>query len=106
MIRSATTTTKTLASLLLVALAVFCLGDLVQAAVMPPGERADCVVCAEQTPCSSPTATPLVLPVAVPATPDAGLAPTAAAMISARSEPPLAPDRQVVPRAPRSPPLA
>ena len=106
MIRSATTTTKTLASLLLVALAAFCLGDLAQAAVMPAGERADCVVCDEQTRCSSPTATPLVLPVAVPATPDAGLAPTAAAIISARSEPPVAPDRQVVPRAPRSPPLA
>lgn len=106
MIRSATTTTKALASLLLVALAALCLGELAQAAVMPAGERADCVVCDEQTPCTSPTVAPLVLPVALPATPDSGLAPTAAATILARSEPPVAPDRQVVPRAPRSPPLA
>lgn len=105
MIRSAATTPKAIAFLLLVALAALCLGDLAQAAIMPAGERADCVVCGEQTPCSSPTVAPLALPVAVLATLDAGLAP-AASMIPARSEPPVAPDRQVVPRAPRSPPLA
>lgn len=95
-----------LAAVLLGALALLCLGDLAQAA-MPSADGSGCAgwICDELTGCGTAPARPPALPVATLATPVVVAAPTIAVVLSTRVEPPGLPGPQVVPLAPRSPPL-
>ena len=102
---------KTLAAMLVAVLATFCLGDIAQAA-MAGSENHGCSgrMCDEQTACSA--ATPVqallasqALPFGTLPAPDALLTLEPAAVIIAVPRSEVAPDRQVVPLAPRSPPV-
>jgi hypothetical protein len=96
--------TTTLAALLVTALLFLCLGDLVEAAA-PAMDGVGCALCSESTGCGTVVAKVAVLPVTVVVT-RVTLAPPATISAPAESLAPGAPHaRQVVPRAPRSPPV-
>ena len=106
MARAATAKTL-LAVALLAALTVFCVSDLVMAA-MPQDDTAACVdlFCDRQSACGATNAKAVALPVAAPA-----VEPPATILLSVTVEPTgleaqTCVTRQVVPRAPRSPPPA
>ncbi len=94
--------TTTIIAVLIAALALLCLGDLVEAAV-PSAEGAPCGsrLC-DETGCGTVAATPVATPVArVVIAPPAALASLADTVVPQPRR-----DRQVTPLAPRSPPVA
>lgn len=101
-------TAKTMLTVaLLTALALFCASDLVLAAA-PPVDNGACAtqLCDQQSACGAPTVTAVSLPVATPAAePPATVLVSVTAAPTAREAPTLV-GRQVIPLAPRSPPLA
>jgi len=106
MARAATAKTL-LAVALLAVLTLFCVSDLVMAA-MPQDDSAACLdlLCDWQSGCGVTKASAIALPVATPAA-----EPPATILVSVTVEPigleaQTLVTRQVVPRAPRSPPLA
>ena len=95
-----------LVALLLGSLTVFCLGELVQAAA-PSAERMDCasLLCDEQG-CEMTTTKHVAPPVGAFVTPLLVTSPAPPTMPLAVAPPSTPLGCQVVPRAPRSPPLA
>jgi hypothetical protein len=103
--RSATTTT--MVAVLIAALALLCLGGLVEAAA-PTMDATPCAswLCDEQTGCRPAPAKPLALSGAALVVPLMLAPPAATASLpDVAVRPPLR-DRQVTPLAPRSPPVA
>jgi hypothetical protein len=98
--------TTTVVALLIVALALLCLGDIVQAA-MPNHETTECAsrVCDLQNGCGTTPARPVMLPVAAIVAPVVVTVPAAPTLVSRAAERPAVRDRQVLPLAPRSPPV-
>jgi len=98
--------TTTVVLMLIAAVALFCLGDLVEAAA-PSAEHASCAsrLCDQQTGCSTAPVKPATLPIAALAAPIV-LAPAAAASgLAPVVSSPVPRDRQVAPLGSRSPPL-
>ena len=98
--------TTTVVALLIAALALFCLGDMVHAA-LPSDESTECAgrVCDEQSGCGTTPAKPVMLPVAALVAPVVVTVPAAPTLLSRAAERPAVRDRQVLPLAPRSPPV-
>lgn len=99
--------TTILGAVLVAALALLCLGDLVEAAA--PGTGAtSCAsrLCDEQTGCGTALAKPLVLPLVALVTPLVLAPPVATASSPDAPGKQRLHDRQVSPLAPRSPPVA
>jgi hypothetical protein len=94
-------------ALLLASLAAFCLSDLVEAAA-PSADRMDCasLLCDLGTGCGSTSTKHVGAPVAALIALLPFSAPAPFIMPIAAAVPSTAPGRQVVPRAPRSPPAA
>ncbi|MBI4592978.1 MAG: hypothetical protein HY728_02075 [Candidatus Rokubacteria bacterium] len=102
---------KTVAAILVAAFAALCLGDIAQAA-MAGSQNHDCAgrVCDEQAACSAATPAQALsashaLPVGTLPALDGLVTLKPAAVIAAFPRSEVAPDRQVVPLAPRSPPV-
>jgi hypothetical protein len=98
--------TITVVALLIAALALLCLGDVVQAA-LPNDESTECAsrVCDLQNGCETTPAKPVMLPVAALVAPVVVTVPATPTLVSRAAERPAVRDRQVPPLAPRSPPL-
>src|SRR3989442_15279767 len=98
--------TTTVVALLIAALTLLCLGDMVQA-VLANDESTECAgrVCDEQSGCGTTPAKPVMLPVAALVAPAVVTVPAAPAPVSRAAERPAVRDPQVLPLAPRSPPV-
>ena len=95
-------------ALLVAALALLCLGDLVEAAA-PSTDGAPCAsrLCDEQTGCgTAPAKSAVLLPTAALVAPGAPVPPAPTASAVGAVAQPVLHDRQVTPLAPRSPPVA
>ena len=93
-------------ALLIPALGLLCLGDVVQAA-LANDESTECAsrVCDDQSGCGTTPARPVMLPAAALVAPVVVTVPAAPTLVSRAAERPAVRDRQVLPPAPRSPPV-